>query len=267
MRVMLFEMPEAGVHYLFEAVELGPEHLAMLGEPLIHLPAQISEPLVVDQQADQNGQGRQPGGNSRNHHLSQGTHRYPFRSQQLQKHFRRAALFERPPNGSLVVLRRRRSSTASASAATTAAAATFSSRRRRRQRLLRTAMARIAGHMRFTVRELRVDVFHHRKHLPGNDLRWDFIGVKGIHVVAESALHAQSRCRIAHRPAAQLVFCKNFGVLRRPRGNDESGAASTTPATSASAARSAPSAAFSRRLLRLLFLGSEHKGKNCEYKD
>jgi hypothetical protein len=90
-REVLFEMPEAGVHDLFDTIEFGPEHFPMLSEALIHalvkfgttlidLSAQVSQALVVDQQADQNGQRRQSGGNGRNHHLNKRAHDNRFRS-------------------------------------------------------------------------------------------------------------------------------------------------------------------------------------------
>jgi hypothetical protein len=86
-REVLFEVFEAGVHHLFDAIEFGSEHFPMLSEALIHSPvkvgdlfSQVSQPLVVNEEADQNGQRRQSGSKSCNRHLNKRPHENPFRS-------------------------------------------------------------------------------------------------------------------------------------------------------------------------------------------
>jgi len=68
-REVLFEVFEAGVHHLFDAIEFRSKHFPVLGKTLIHslfeigktklhLPAEVSQALVVDEETDQTGQRR-----------------------------------------------------------------------------------------------------------------------------------------------------------------------------------------------------------------
>jgi hypothetical protein len=67
-------MSQAGVHDLLDAEEFGSEYFAMLGESQIHLPAEVSQSLIINEKADQNSQRRQSGGNGRDHQLSGSAH-------------------------------------------------------------------------------------------------------------------------------------------------------------------------------------------------
>lgn len=70
--------------------------------------------------------------------------------------------------------------------------------RRRSQRLFRTTMARVASHMLFPIRKLRIDLAHHDDHVPRDFLLRVLIAREIALHVAISTLHAETGAKRGH---------------------------------------------------------------------
>jgi hypothetical protein len=77
---MFFEVFQPGVENLLHTVHFGAEQFALFVESpvdfvetLIDSLFEIAQALVIDEEADQNGQCRQPGAYRRDYHLHQGS--------------------------------------------------------------------------------------------------------------------------------------------------------------------------------------------------
>ena len=76
----LFEMLQSGIHNLRNSIQAGTKQIALfveapvdISKSLIHPFFNIAKTFVINQEADQNGQRRQPDSNSRNNYLSERT--------------------------------------------------------------------------------------------------------------------------------------------------------------------------------------------------
>jgi hypothetical protein len=103
-----------------------------------------------------------------------------------------------------------------------AAAASHAIGCRRRLPLRRriAAMAGVARHMLFAIRETGIEVGGDPHHIARHGFLWVIVAGEIARCVAEVALHAQRGPDVAHGPLDVDIRRQNLQVLRWPRGND-----------------------------------------------
>jgi hypothetical protein len=106
--------------------------------------------------------------------------------------------------------------------------------------------------MRLAVRELAVEVLHHREHRARCGFRRNFVGREIGRNMAIGAHHAQASGRLAHGAADEFFFSEDLEVLSRA-------ASASTPT-----ARAASTTTGSRGLS---ILRAEGQGENSEKKE